>query len=146
MRFSSWRTAALVCGLGFTIGYLLAAFALRTVESVPTAGALAAAAGLLLGLPAATVFVQLCRTGYQRPILERLDERTYAEQNRRAAQTRAVVTLTGGAIAWWGLPADLGPALVLVPPALMVTVLAAAGWYLKRIFQPPHLMRRGGYR
>ena len=129
MPFSSWRTVALVCGSGFAIGYRLAALAIRPVTSaaVPV---LAAAAGLLLGLLAATVVVQVCRTIYQRPILERLDERTYQEQNRRAALTRVVITLAGGAIAWWGLPADL----LLVPPVLMVTVLAASGWYLEWVF------------
>lgn len=128
MPFSSWRPAALVCGIGFAIGYLLAALAIRPV-SAPHA--LAAAAGVLLALPAATVLVQQCRTIYQRPILERLDERTYAEQNRRAALTRVAVTLAGGAIALWGLPAGL----VLVPPVLMLTVLAAAAWYLNRVFR-----------
>jgi hypothetical protein len=131
-----WRTAALGCALGFGVGYLVAAFALRTVESAPTAHALAAAAGLLLGLPSATVLVQLCRTVYQRPILERLDERTYAAQNRRAALTRVIVTLAGGVIALWGLPAELGPLLVLGPPAVMGAVLGSAGWYLRRVFQP----------
>jgi hypothetical protein len=132
-----WRTAALGCALGFGVGYLLAAFAIRTIESAPTARALAAVAGLLLGLPAATFLVQLCRTVYQRPILERLDERTYAEQNGRAALIRVIVTLAGGAIALWGLPADLGPLLVLGPPAVMGVVLGSAGWYLRRVFRPP---------
>lgn len=130
MPFSSWRSAALVCGIGFAIGYLLAALAIRPVTSA--VHALSAAAGLLLALPTATVLVQLCRTVYQRPILERLDERTYAEQNRRAALTRVVVTLAGGAIAWWGLPSNL----ILVPSVLMIAVLTASGWYLRRIFQP----------
>lgn len=129
MPFSSWRPAALVCGIGFAIGYLLAAFAIRPVTSaVPV---LAAAAGLLLGFLAASVLVQVCRTVYQRPILERLDERTYVAQNGHAARTRVVITLAGGAMAWWGLPAGL----VLVPPVLMLTVLAAAAWYLNRVFR-----------
>ncbi len=128
MLFSSWRGAALACGLGFAIGYLLAALAIRSVEPAPV---FAVVAGLLLGLPTATVLVQVCRTIYQRPILERLDERTYADQNRRAALTRVVITLAGGAIALWGLPAEL----TLVPPVLMATVLAASGWYLTRVFR-----------
>lgn len=130
MPFSSWRSAALGCGIGFAIGYLLAALAIRPVTA-PAVPVLAAAAGLLLGYLAASVLVQVCRTVYQRPILERLDERTYAAQNSRAARSRVVLTLAGGAIAWWGLPADL----VLVPPVLMLTVLAASGWDLKRTFR-----------
>jgi hypothetical protein len=42
-----------------------------------------------------------------------------------------VITLAGGAVTWWGLPAEL----TLVPPVLMATVLAASGWYLTRIFR-----------
>jgi uncharacterized membrane protein len=129
LPFSSWRSAALGCGIGFAIGYLLTASAIRPVTSA--VAVLSAAAGLLLGFLAASVLVQVCRTVYQRPILERLDERTYDEQNGRAARTRVVITLAGGAVAWWGLPAEL----LLVPPVLMLTVLAAAGWYLNRVFR-----------